>query len=58
MFTLTTFQYSSLSNLVVARGESLHSFHTCAKQIEAKVKSVYNCVSWNPFPVDFWAGIK
>ncbi|XP_013409803.1 tubulin delta chain [Lingula anatina] len=48
--------YSSLANVVIARGDTHGTFPDYMKQIEDKVKSTYNCVSWNPYPVDFWTG--
>ncbi|XP_060063071.1 tubulin delta chain-like [Ylistrum balloti] len=44
----------SLSNVVVARGDSGKTFLYTMKSLEKKVKAVYNCVSWNPFPLDVW----
>ena len=56
LLVLTECQYSSLANLVVARGDSDGGFQHFVSKIEAKVKQAYNCVQWNPFPVDFWSG--
>ncbi|XP_033114487.1 tubulin delta chain-like [Anneissia japonica] len=46
--------FSSLANLAVARGDKMSSFSKTSKSIENKIKAAYNCVRWNPFPVDFW----
>jgi hypothetical protein len=24
--------------------------------LEKKVKTAYNCVPWNPYPIDIWTG--
>ena len=53
---LSRFSFSSISNLVVARGDSTGKFPLSIPSVESKVKSIYNCVSWNPFPVDMWTG--
>lgn len=29
-----------------------------ADAIQSKIKQAFHCVSWNPFPVDFWTGKK
>ena len=54
--SLTDTQFSSLANLVIARGDYDGGFQHSVPKIEAKVKQAYNCVQWNPFPVDFWSG--
>ncbi|XP_071943066.1 tubulin delta chain-like isoform X2 [Antedon mediterranea] len=48
--------FSSLANLAVARGDKMDTFSKHSKSIEKKIKAAYNCVRWNPYPVDFWIG--
>ncbi|XP_022099004.1 tubulin delta chain-like isoform X2 [Acanthaster planci] len=45
----------SLANLAVVRGDT-SSFPYSFKSVEDKLKAGYNCVRWNPFPVDLWTG--
>lgn len=44
----------SLSSVVVGRGDSGKTFLYSMRTLEKKVKAVYNCVSWNPYPLDVW----
>ncbi|XP_072031063.1 tubulin delta chain-like [Amphiura filiformis] len=46
--------FSSISTLAVVRGDSTGTFPRSIKSVESKITSAYNCVKWNPFPVDFW----
>ncbi|XP_060557978.1 tubulin delta chain-like [Ruditapes philippinarum] len=46
--------YSSLGNICVARGDTTGGFQLHMGALEPKLKRAYNCVDWNPFPVDFW----
>ncbi|XP_045178492.2 tubulin delta chain-like [Mercenaria mercenaria] len=46
--------YSSLGNICVARGDTTGGFQLHVGALEPKLKQAYNCVNWNPFPVDFW----
>jgi len=57
MISLTVVQYGSLGNICVARGDTTGGFMLHASSIETKIKQAFNCVAWNPFPVDFWTGI-
>lgn len=47
--------YSSLGNLCVARGDTTGGFQLHMGALEPKLKQMYNCVGWNPFPIDFWS---
>lgn len=47
-------QFSTISSLLVARGDHDGTFSDSADKIEEKLKSAFGCVEWNPFPVDFW----
>ncbi|XP_074662221.1 tubulin delta chain-like isoform X1 [Tubulanus polymorphus] len=53
-YDLDGIPYASLSNLVVARGDKTHSYRYSQEKIVEKIKTSYNCVKWNPFPVDTW----
>ncbi|XP_064598266.1 tubulin delta chain-like [Liolophura sinensis] len=44
----------TLSTLLVARGDATSTFFRNLKTTEEKIKSAYNVVNWNPFPVDVW----
>nr|XP_006815929.1 PREDICTED: tubulin delta chain-like [Saccoglossus kowalevskii] len=46
--------YSAMSTVCVVRGDSTNTFPRYIRTVEDKIKHVYNCVSWNPFPVDVW----
>ncbi|CAH1788254.1 unnamed protein product [Owenia fusiformis] len=46
--------FSSIANLVIARGDTTRSFPGHMTSISQKVKATYSAVTWNPFPVDFW----
>ncbi|KAL3855216.1 hypothetical protein ACJMK2_014436 [Sinanodonta woodiana] len=46
--------FYSLANLMVARGDGTASFQHSAKVLEEKIKTAYNPVPWNPYPVDIW----
>ncbi|KAK2193392.1 hypothetical protein NP493_13g03021 [Ridgeia piscesae] len=48
--------YSSLANLCVARGSGEVTFPSNLQQVESHLTSAYNCVKWNPQPIDFWFG--
>lgn len=50
--------FSSLGNLAVIRGDYNGTFGRSVKAVESKLRSAYNCVKWNPFPIDFWTGSK
>lgn len=50
--------FSSLANLVVARGDQEQQFPAVMNRIENQLKSAYQTVKWNPFPVDFWVSSK
>lgn len=47
--------FCSLGNICVARGDTTGGFQLHVNALEAKLKQAYNCVSWNPYPVDFWS---
>lgn len=53
---LTSGQVRSLNTLLVARGDATSTFFRNLKTTEEKIKSAYNVVNWNPFPVDVWTG--
>ena len=46
--------FSSLGALLIARGDTDLSFPQYATKIEERLRTSLRCVSWNPFPVDFW----
>ncbi|ESO88026.1 hypothetical protein LOTGIDRAFT_126843 [Lottia gigantea] len=49
--------YSCLSSVVIGRGDQTNTFHqSLQKTLNSKIKSAYNCVTWNPFPLDIWSG--
>ncbi|KAJ8020015.1 Tubulin delta chain [Holothuria leucospilota] len=50
--------FSSISSLVVVRGDSHNTFPASIPAIEKAILSSCHCVPWNPFPVDFWQGTK
>ncbi|XP_029187848.2 uncharacterized protein LOC114955200 isoform X2 [Acropora millepora] len=47
-------QFSTISSLLVARGDLDGSFAQESAKIEEKLRLCLGCVGWNPFPVDFW----
>ena len=49
-------QFTSIANLAVVRGDYDDSFKANLSSYEQNLKSVYNYVSWNPFPLDLWIG--
>ncbi|XP_071823241.1 tubulin delta chain-like [Apostichopus japonicus] len=51
-------RFHSISNLVIARGDSSRTFPSCIAGIEKAIRSSCRCVSWNPYPVDYWQGTK
>ena len=50
-------QFSSLSNLLVARGEAYPLFPDVLKSMEHRLKTALKTVEWNPFPLDCWTGV-
>lgn len=46
--------FSTISSLIVARGDNDGTFPEVWTKIEDKLRSSLSCVEWNPFPVDFW----
>lgn len=50
--------FSSLANVVVARGDENQKFNSFMPRIETQIKSAYCTIKWNPFPVDFWISAK
>ncbi|KAK7493279.1 hypothetical protein BaRGS_00015405 [Batillaria attramentaria] len=47
--------FSSLAGVLVARGDSTGSFPLALKRgLDQKIKSAWNFVPWNPFPLDVW----
>lgn len=46
--------FSSLANILVARGKQPPATENVMRQMEAKVRASLNCVPWNPYPVDAW----
>ncbi|XP_033628516.1 tubulin delta chain-like [Asterias rubens] len=50
--------FSSLACLAVIRGNASNTFPHTLQAVENQLKVAYNCVKWNPFPVDFWTGTE
>ncbi|XP_070185958.1 tubulin delta chain-like isoform X2 [Littorina saxatilis] len=51
--------FSSLSGVVVARGDSTDSFGASMKQgLSHKIRTAWNFVDWNPFPLDVWTAFQ
>ncbi|XP_041375008.1 tubulin delta chain-like isoform X2 [Gigantopelta aegis] len=46
--------FSSLANVMVARGQDSSSINRIQPKLKSKIQTAYNCVRWNPFPVDVW----
>lgn len=49
---------SSLACIVRGSPSSMEHFVPELGLLEAKLKKAYNTVSWNPFPVDYWASYQ
>ncbi len=57
-FSLTWDQFSTIGALAVARGDTTGAFLSSEAAVQNKLRSIYNCVPWNPFPIDTWTGEK
>ena len=53
-----SYQYQTLSGVIVARGDTTDSFQKALKLgLATKIRSSLKCVDWNPFPIDAWTGL-
>ena len=41
---------------MIGRGDKDGSFTANVDVYKDKIRQMYNCVTWNPFPVDVWVG--
>lgn len=49
---------ASLACIIRGSPSGLEQFVPELRPLEAKLKKAYNTVSWNPFPVDYWASYE
>ena len=50
--------YSTLSSIMILRGDDLVNNLNIFQRAENDIKTMLNCVKWNPFTVDYWTSRK
>jgi hypothetical protein len=50
--------YSTINSIMILRGEDLTSHINLFQRAENEIKSILNCVKWNPYTVDYWTARK
>jgi hypothetical protein len=50
--------YSTINSIMILRGDDLANHVNLFQRAENDIKTMLNCVKWNPFTIDYWTSKK